>query len=311
MRSRRAIIALQIALGVALVVFVGVEVRSGWSEIRPRLADIAYVHVALAVAGLAVYYGLFVIGWMLVLRAFGMRIGYVDALGAEMLSMLAKYIPGGVWTPMARVVACRPLGFAPGPVLASIGYEAGLSAIAGVVVFVLSLPLVPEVDMPVPVPVLVGFAVLLVVLLHPAIFGRVADKAFGRFQDEPIPRLPIRAALPVFAYYCGTWLVGGYAVLEMIRAVGDAPLSAIPYLGGASAVGAIVAVLVVFAPSGLGVREGAMYALILAFCDPATALVVVALNRLLLTAVEAALLGVVLLLRRFRSGPAPLVEEAV
>ena len=62
--------------------------------------------------------------------------------------------------------------------------------------------------------------------------------------------------------------------------------------------------LVVFAPSGLGVREGAVYALLLAYMDGATALVVVALNRLLLTGVEALLLGGVLLYRRIRSARA-------
>ena len=51
----------------------------------------------------------------------------------------------------------------------------------------------------------------------------------------------------------------------MLRAVGgDPPVSSIPYLGGVSAVGAIVAVLAVFAPSGLGVREASMYGLLLA-----------------------------------------------
>ena len=43
-----------------------------------------------------------------------------------------------------------------GPVLASIGYEAGLSAIAGVIVFALSLPFAPEVDLPVPLWTMLG-----------------------------------------------------------------------------------------------------------------------------------------------------------
>ena len=300
MRSRRLLLALQAVLVLALIVFVTLEIRSSWSQIRPRLDHIAVWHVVAATAALTAYYLAFVVGWMLILRAFRMRISYAEAVGAEMLSMLAKYVPGGVWTPMARVLACRRLGLAPGPVLASIGYEAGLSAIAGVVVFALALPVAPHVSLPIPLWLLIAFACLVLVLLHPAIFGRVADRAFGRFQDEPIPRLPFRAALPVFGYYCLTWLIGGFALLEMLRAVGDAPLRAVPYLGGAGAVGAIVAVLVVVAPSGLGVREGAVYALLLAFADPTAALVAVALNRLLLTGVEAALLGIVTLVGRSR-----------
>ncbi len=297
-------LALQgLVLGI-VAMLVGFETHRSWGQLRPRLASIDPLAVTLAAAALTAYYLLFVVGWILILRAFRLRLSYAEAVGAEMVSMLAKYVPGGVWTPMARVVACRRRGLAPGPVLASIGYEAGLSAIAGVVVFALALPFAPHVSLPVPFWALAGFAGLLVVLLHPSIYGRVADRAFGRFQDEPIPRLPLRAAAPVLGYYCLTWIVGGVALLEMVRAVGHAPLAAVPYLGGASAVGAIVAVLVVVAPSGIGVREGAMYALLLAYTDTTSALVVVALNRLLITAVEAGLLGAVVLARHWR-GRAP------
>src|SRR6185436_16028874 len=145
---KRWIIALQVFLLVVMLVFVTVEVRSSWSDLRPRLEDVELGHVAAATGILAGYYLVFVIGWVIVLRALHLRISYAEAVGAEMISMLAKYIPGGVWTPAARVVACRRLGLPSGPVLASIGYEAGLSAIAGVVVFALSLPFAPSVDLP-------------------------------------------------------------------------------------------------------------------------------------------------------------------
>jgi uncharacterized membrane protein YbhN (UPF0104 family) len=60
-----------------------------------------------------------------------------------------------------------------------------------------------------------------------------------------------------------------------------------------------VAVIAVFAPSGLGVREGAMYGLMLAVVSEAVALGATILNRLAITVVEAALLLVgVLFLRR-------------
>jgi hypothetical protein len=305
---KRLILVLQIVLLASMLVFLTIEVRSSWGDLRPRLEEMSLGHVFAAGGILASYYLIFVIGWVIILRALGMRIGYADAVGAEMLSMLAKYIPGGVWTPAARVVAAKRLGLPPGPVLASVGYEAGLSAIAGVIVFALSLPHAPHVSLPVPLWTIIGFAVLLVVLLHPRIYGPLADRLLKRLGDEPIPRLPMRSTFGVLLFYGVTWLLGGLALRQMALAFGaDVPLSAIAYLGGASALGAIVAVLVVFAPSGLGVREGAVYALLLAYMDHATALVVVALNRLLLTAVEALLLAGVTAFRRLRRAE-PLIE---
>ncbi len=301
MSRRRAILALQVVLLAAMLVFLSFEVHGSWGDLRPRLEDVDLAHVTLSAGILSAYYLLFVVGWVAIMRAFALRIGYADAVGAEMLSMLAKYIPGGVWTPAARVVACKRIGLPPGPVLASVGYEAGLSAIAGVIVFALALPFAPAVDLPVPFWAIVLFALLLLVVLHPRIYGAAADRWLKRLGDHAIPRLPARTAAAVLVYYGVTWLLGGLVLRELCLAFGaDVPLSAVAYLGGASAIGAIVAVLVVFAPSGLGVREGAVYALLLAYVDSATALVVVALNRLLITGVEAALLAAVVALRRLR-----------
>ena len=102
--------------------------------------------------------------------------------------------------------------------------------------------------------------------------------------------LPLRTALGLLGYYSFTWLLGGMSLYFMVRSVGDASLSEVPYLGGAACVGAIVAVLFVFAPSGLGVREGAMYGLLLAIEPRGVALATVAINRIAITVVEAILL---------------------
>ena len=77
-----------------------------------------------------------------------------------MVSMLAKYVPGGVWTPAARVAALARLTgeTATATVLASILVEAVLSAISGVIVFVVSLAWVRGVDAP--LAPLVAFALL-------------------------------------------------------------------------------------------------------------------------------------------------------
>ena len=55
---------------------------------------------------------------------------------------------------------------------------------------------------------------------------------------------------------------------------------------------AIVAVLAVFAPSGLGAREASMYALLLAITTSGPALGVTLLNRLAITLVEVILFAV-------------------
>jgi hypothetical protein len=112
--------------------------------------------------------------------------------------------------------------------------------------------------------------------------------------------------LGLLAFYCFTWLVGGTAVFFLMRSLGDDPAVAdIPYLGGVAAVSAIVAFLSLILPSGLGVREASMYALLLAVTTKGVALGVTVLNRLTITIVEAALLVVGALAWRFLPRAAP------
>jgi glycosyltransferase 2 family protein len=236
-------------------------------------------------------------------------VAYRIALQSEMASMLAKYIPGGVWTPLARIVWLRRAGGVRDTsfVLSSILLEAGLSAVAGILVFLAGLAFVEEVDTP--LWPLLAFGVLLAVLLHPRVFTALARALFRRFHAPEPPRLPYRALVSLLAYYSFTWLVGGAALYLLLRSLdADPGLETIPYLGGAAAVGAIVAVLVVFAPSGLGVREASMYALLEVVVSSGAALAVTVLNRLAITIVEALLLGAGLLatrLSRRRGSPVP------
>jgi glycosyltransferase 2 family protein len=299
--NRRLVVALELLAVAVLLGALGWALRDVWGDAEPRLRHADLVEIGLALAVLAAYYLLFVVGWVWILAAYGIRLPYRIALQAEMLSMLAKYVPGGVWTPAARVVALRRLGIGETPViLATVLLEAGLSALAGVGVFVVGLAFVDGADAPL-IP-LTAFGALLLVLLHPPVFRALASRLLRPFGADQVASLSPRTALKLLAFYACTWPLGGLALFFLIRSVGGDPaLSSIPFLGGASAVGAIVAVLVIFAPSGLGVREASVYGLLLAVAAQGVALGTIVLNRLAITIVEAALLLVgVLLVRRRR-----------
>jgi uncharacterized membrane protein YbhN (UPF0104 family) len=205
--------------------------------------------------------------------------------------MLAKYIPGGIWTPAARVVAARRAGVTDAAlVTSSMLLEAGLSAVSGVIVFVLSLAFVDNVHAPL-APLLV-FGVVLAVLVQPRVFRPLAHKVLRRFgYERELPDIRAKVLTGLLVFYAGTWVLGGFALWLLIRSVGGHPEAAsIVFLGGTAAVGAIVAVVFIFAPSGLGPREASMYGLMLAVTSPSHALGAVALNRLALTVVEVVLL---------------------
>jgi glycosyltransferase 2 family protein len=306
MRHKRFYVTLELVGLAVLLGALGYAMRDVWADAAPRLRNASIVDLAIATAIIAAYYAVFVLGWQRILAAYGIRIPYRVALQAEMLSMLAKYVPGGVWTPAARVVALRRFGVKETPVvLASVLLEAGLSAVAGVGVFLLGLTLVSDADAPL-LP-LALFGVVVTALLHPRVFAPVARRLLRPFGAADVQPLPARTNFELLGFYALTWPLGGAALFFLLRAVGGDPdVAAIPFLGGTAAVGAIVAVLAVFAPSGLGVREASMYGLLLAVATDAVALGATVLNRLAITVVEAALLLVgATMIKRGRERPEP------
>ena len=310
LRARRGLlVGLQLVFVTAVLAALVYAVRDAWADALPRLADARPLTLLASLAILAAYYLVFVVGWQRILAALGIRVPYRIALQAEMASMLAKYVPGGVWTPLARILWLRRAGGVAGTsvVLGSILLEAGLSALSGVLVFVASLAAVEAVDAPL-VPLLL-FAAAVAVLLHPRVFVGLARRVFRRFGAPEPPRLSYRVMLGLLVYYALTWLLGGAALYLLLRSLGADPgAAAVPYLAGAAAVGAIVAVLSVIAPSGIGVREASMYGLMIVVVPAGAALGATVLNRLAITLVEAVLLGVAVIdwrLRPTTAAPSP------
>jgi uncharacterized membrane protein YbhN (UPF0104 family) len=307
-RHRRLLGAVQLVLLAAFFVSLGWALRHQIHAAAHDLSNANLLLFALACAALGAYYLVFVVGWMRILAEWGIQISYPVALRAEMLSMLAKYIPGGIWTPAARVVAARRAGITDAAlVTSSILLEAGVSAVAGVIVFVVALPFVDNADAP--LWPLVIFGAVLAILVQPRVFRPLAGKVLHRLgYTKDVPNLRGRTLCALLLFYSGTWVLGGFALWLLLRSVGAHPEPAtVVFLGGTAAVGAIVAVLFVFAPSGLGPREASMYGLLLAVATPGQALGAVALNRLALTAVELLLLlvgGVFLRGRQRRLDPA-------
>ena len=296
--------ALELSL---LAIFLGLlawGIRGSFHSAWKDLSNANLALFVLACAAVAGYYLVFVVGWMKILADWGVRISYPTSLNSEIVSMLAKYVPGGVWTPAARVVAMRRAGVTDAAlVTAAMLVEAGLSAVAGVLVFAISLVWVHGVNGPV-IPIGV-FGIVIAVLLYPRVFHSLAARFLRRLGYSELPPLRASTVAGLLVFYAGTWILGGLGLWLLLRSVGaHTSVPTIVFLGGTAAVGAIVAVLAFFTPSGLGAREGSMYGLMLAVTSSGAALSATLLNRVAITVVEVLLLlaGALVLRRAERPG---------
>jgi uncharacterized membrane protein YbhN (UPF0104 family) len=295
-------------LAVGLTGVFALAIADSWHALGGRLQHVSHRDLALATLALAVYYLVFLQGWRILIRGCGDQLGYRPALAADVAAMLAKYVPGGVWAPIARVVVATRYGARRGPVLVGLGYEVVLSTAAGLVVLAAA---VTGTRYGISGAGLVGVVVALLALAlvaYPPLVGAIVDRVTTRVGAERIPTLPARVLLRVTCFYAATWLLSGLSLWLVARTIVDVPFAAgVVYLAGVSAVAAAVTVLAAFSPAGLGPREGAMFVLLAPIASRQGALEIAILSRVVVTAAEVVVLAVAAVPLRARR-PTPTAE---
>ena len=235
-------------------------------------------------------HGVLVQTWRSVLAGWDARLPFWTAARIWSVSNLGRYVPGKIWQIGAMAAMARDVGVSP---LAASG-----SAILGTLVNLLAGFLVALIGGRTLLERSAGgrgtVAVLLVVfaavslMAMPAVLPRVA-KWLGRVTGRPIDvRLPARVVLYALGGNIVAWLLYGAAFQLFVTGVlGHAAGGYAEYLA-AYTISYLVGYLVLFAPAGIGAREGAMVA-VLAFAGlttrPEAALVALA-SRVWLTLLE-------------------------
>jgi uncharacterized membrane protein YbhN (UPF0104 family) len=98
------------------------------------------------------------------------------------------------------------------------------------------------------------------------------------------------------------WVVEGIGFYFFVDSVYPAAPQYILFLTGALAISSILGLVAIFAPSGLGVREGALVYLLSFMMVTPVAVVISILTRIWMTLIEIGLIGVVYLLRQLPKG---------
>ncbi|HKG35341.1 MAG TPA: lysylphosphatidylglycerol synthase domain-containing protein [Solirubrobacterales bacterium] len=257
-RRRGVRVAVQIGIVVLIFGFLVLTVVSQWDEVKAEGVEFQVLWLLPAVAVLLCFYVLGALGWDLILRFLGHRIGFVQAQVAWGQPLLARYVPGSVLYVLGRLLLSERAGVPRRTTMASLVYEQAISASAAIAVasyFFISHPDLG--DQP------LRWAVLLVVpaavfVLQPRVFGPLADRVLAAFGREPLPAtMPLRGVLTMLAYYALNWALAGLGVYLVARSVRDFPLADLPIVGSAQAVGYVAALLTIVAPAGLGVRDAA------------------------------------------------------
>jgi glycosyltransferase 2 family protein len=173
-----------------------------------------------------------------------------------------------------------------------------LSVTSALLVVLVAVPFAPEA-----LPSGFGWAVLLmiplVLILHPAVIGKVLDRVLKLAGREgTAERTSLRGTLLATGWAIGSWIGAGLQVWALAVPLGaDVNLRTVVLLVGGYSLAWAVGFVVIVAPAGAGAREVALAAVLSPVLDhnSAKVVVVVLLSRVLFTLVDLAAAGLGLL----------------
>ena len=261
--------------------------------------------VAASVASIAVRYWFAAI-WMFLLRSLK-----ADLAGQERelflvyaKSWLGRYIPGGATWILGKIYFATKLGISK----AKLGISSFLEGALQIIVVLISAAGMLALDPHVQklgrgwVWALLATAVLGLVTVYPPIFNRVIQFGYTRVRKQSLDgeHLPDTKTI---ARGIGAFLVSsilsGLSFYFVAAAVDPAlNWSSVLFIIGASNLASALSMLAVFAPAGLGVREGVQLTMLLLVMNPEQALVATVLMRLWSILMDALFAAVAYVARR-------------
>lgn len=216
-------------------------------------------YLLLSVALLLSAFTVLALRWKLILKHMRMRVSFREAVVSTGLPIFAKYVPGKVMMILGKAgYLSRERGYT----IKRLSFAAFIDQLLAIITGFIFGALFLFGRFPALTAIIPGLAILAVpvfILFNPPAF-RTAARVIGRITgkefkaERPDPRM-ILSLLPLHLLY---WLLAGSGFLMLTASICPSLDSLLPAAAFPLAVSAGIAA--VFAPGGLGVREGVLLA---------------------------------------------------
>jgi uncharacterized membrane protein YbhN (UPF0104 family) len=251
-------------------------------DVGELLSRIALLDIGLASAVYVAALALAVVGWGLILGTLSGYWAWLDHARIYCATQATRRLPGTYWYVLGRVVMYERLGVARGVTALAGGLELASTCIGGLVLLLLTWPLVLGVRNFNPAWFVLGLAVLIALLNPPAVRWMV------RKLSPHSPAVRYRHILLWSLVHTLVWALGG-AILYVLAAAVDPSITpaALPAIVGVWVTTGIASItLFSFLPFGFGATEVTIASLLGGLLPPAEAIFVAFAMRALLTICE-------------------------
>jgi uncharacterized membrane protein YbhN (UPF0104 family) len=292
---------------IGIFIFLGKMVWENWTQVREAHFTFRPFPLLLSTFIFVLSYFIQIWAWYLITLKLGIAISLSETLGSWFYSQLGKYLPGKVWLLLARFYFYESKGKSKKAISIALYLEMVTLIVAGGLIFLVALLFFKEVG-----PFYSGkqfwYLVLLLILfafifLHPQVLQKILNWALVPFKREPLfLSISYSDVLWILSVCILSWVIGGISFYLFIDSVYPVSSETILFLTGALAFSSILGIVAIFAPSGLGVREGTLVYLLSFIMPVSVAVIISILTRIWMTLIEIGLIGVIYLLSKIRKG---------
>ena len=275
---RRLGAVLKWAVVATLLVLIVRVIATNWADLSGSAISCDWTYLVLAAALLCVHFLMCALLWHELTVANETAIDRGEAIRAWFYSLLGKYFPGKILLWAGRVLPYRRAGHGVKRVTACFILELAFQLLAACIIGLVALAYAPDS----PLQDYRRAAWLLIIVLagaiHPRVLQSLLNLGLRILRREPVTiEIKVRQMLVLFLGYLTNSLVLGAAFLLFVKALYPVGADQFLYLTAAFLIAGSIGILSVFAPGGLGVREGGlMLALCVIMPQPAAAVIVLA-----------------------------------
>ena len=288
----------------AIFVFLGKMVWDHWNQVKDVPFTLQPFPFILSTLIFAFSYFIQVWAWYLITLKLGIAASFPETIESWFYSQLGKYMPGKIWVFLGRISYYESKGKSKKSTSVALYFEMVTVLMAGGFIFLASLIFFGKM-WPFHSWKQSGWLILLFLLglvsLHPSVLQKILNWVLGKFDREPLSlSISYRDVLWIVMVCIVAWVIGGIGFYLFVDSVFPIAPQTILFLIVALAVSSTLGLVAIFAPGGLGVREGALVYLLSFMMATPVAVIISILTRIWMTLIEIGLIGMVYLLRQIQ-----------
>ena len=294
---------LQWVFVIFIFVFLGRMVWKDWIQVKKASFSFTSFPFIISTFIFAFSYFIQIWAWYRITLKLEIALSLLETLKSWFYSQLGKYLPGKVWILLSRFTFYELRGKSKKNIAIALYFETITMIMAAFLIFFMTMILFKKIGLFYSGGQL-WFLILLVIFaficLHPRFLQNLLNWILVQFKREPISLFISYSEILWILFICiVAWIVGGIGFYLFVDSIYPVPSTYIVFLTGALAISSTLGFIAVFAPSGLGIREGALIYLLSYIMPEAVAVIIAVLTRIWMTLIEIGLIGVIYLLSKF------------